>query len=209
MKFVVACIIYLLSTLSLYAQNNGSLVLVVDTSSSISDENYYLQMESYARAMLEIPSLRNMHIEVILFASDPRRLSSGTNIMAAQAFSNTERPAMDNGSTCLENALALVDLILPTLPTPVVVDISGDGEANCFDRATIPSLLDSIAAQDARINTLLIEETMSDDPVSVERRNQTVKFYESLTRNNGFSMVVEGYYDFEFSIFEKIIMETS
>ena len=190
----------------------GTLVLVVDLSVSISDENKQLQMDSYATAMDWITPLEHMNIEVIIFGKKSYHISSGSRQNAATAFRISQD--IDRSSTCLHQALEYVELMYDTLPRPVIIDISGDGEENCDSVEKTQQLLDRLAAKGAIVNTLMIPldktfmlEWMT--PESIEEKEQDLRnYYQSLIRGQGsFFMYIENFYDFEEAIIRKIVKE--
>lgn len=197
MKIFAALLFCLWASIS---QAQGTIILVVDTSSSMEIEHLDIQFDSYARALRELPYLENVNIEVVTFDERPRHVASGHRNVAAQAFEDLARtPPEFRGSTCLTQALYYVEAVVDTVPSPVVVDISGDGQANCAQRDDLHPTLDRLAARGVRVNTLLVSTVTygSGDPVAA---------YEAMTRN-GFMIHAKTYYDFEAAIFEKLTME--
>ncbi len=184
----------------------GTIVLMVDISSSINNEQMNLQIDSYALAMQTIPTLQYVDIEVVLFSSQPVHLVSGTSSDAAKAFTNYKILGPETrGTTCLNNALLYVEKILPNLKQPVVIDISGDGEANCSNDHQLNQTLDRIADTGAKINTLYIENTST---TSGDRSvGNPYLFYQQLVRNDGFTIQAAGFEDFEIALYEKLILE--
>ncbi len=205
-----------LCLVAISAQARGTIILLVDISSSITAEQMELQMNSYATAMSGIPSLRNVNIEVVEFATKPALIYSGDSDGAALAFANYKRTGpWRHGSTCLGKALTLIETMIPKLPQPVILDISGDGEANCTTHESIMQSLDNMAAQGVRVNTLYIanQSGISNDVLQVNplaaSENSNYKFFESLTRNHGFTMQADNFFDFELALFDKLILEIS
>ena len=180
---------------------NGTIVLVVDTSSSMDAAELDLQYDGYSAALSQLAYLENVNIEVVLFNDDPVHIASGNRSNAITAFDNELRLGGEfRGLTCLANALIYVEAMLPTLPTPVIVDISGDGEANCDGYVAVSESLDRLAAQGVRVNTLLV----ASDPMSKFNPREV---YQNMTRNNGFMIEANGFYDFENALFEKLTLE--
>lgn len=207
-KLVAALFISLWATVS-WAQ--GTVILLVDVSTSIDKEDFELQLDSYAQAMTEVYGMRLVNVEAILFASETRHISSGTNITAAAAFNNADRSrSPSTGATCLYEALVYVEALIPSVPKPVVLDISGDGEANCANADNVPAVIDRIAAQGVQINTLYIDTgavSVQNSINGVQDFADAYAYYQSLTRNGGFSMMAEGFQDFELALFEKLSLE--
>jgi len=205
-KYLVAMLIVLFGTVAV-AQESGTVVLLVDTSSSISSEQMRLQIDSYASVLQSVASVRNKRVVPIVFNTNPQILSNGSYMDAVGAF--LRFPIVgppERGQTCLSAALFLVEQLLPTLPRPVVLDISGDGEANCADSGTIPATLDRIANNHGvQVNTLFIDNHLP-NPASGFKG---FEYYKSLTRKHGFIIEAKSFMDFELSLFEKLTMEIS
>lgn len=193
---------------SSFAQSGGSLILLVDTSSSIDAAELDLQLNSYARAMKSVAGLTNVHIEVVVFQNSPVLISSGSNVDAHDAFVKHPRlESEDRGATCLATALDFVESIIKRVPKPVVLDISGDGEANCERRDEIPVILDRIASYGTQVNTLFINPGYA---IGTGKESADLHaFYNSLRRNGGFTVVADGFADFELALFEKLVIELS
>lgn len=203
-KILIALVLWMHTSIA-YAM--GTIILLVDVSSSINNEQMALQINSYAKSMLSIPTLRYVQVEVVTFATDPVHISSGNYEEAAAAFASyTIFPYEERGTTCLANALDYIESILPTLPPPVILDISGDGQANCGEEERIPLILNRMAVSGLRVNTLYIN-----NPENILGPDQSDPraFYQSLTRNNGFSIEARGFQDFELALWEKLILELS
>lgn len=190
----------------------GTLVLVVDLSISISEEHKQLQMDSYAKAMDWITPLEHINIETILFGKKHYHISSGSRQNAAEAFRTEHR--IDRSSTCLHQALTYVELMYDTLPQPVIIDISGDGEENCDSGSDTQKLLDRLEAKGAVVNTLMLPIDTTDmkkymGPDSIRKKEIELRnYYQSLIRGSGaFFMYIENFYDFEEAIIRKIVKE--
>lgn len=210
-SFVLATLLLLGSASESYAK--GSLVLLVDLSRSISDEHTELQLESYATAMEWITPLDQFNVEVVIFGKNHQHVSSGTRYDAAKAFRKDLN--LDRSSTCLYDALSYVRDIFYTLPQPVIIDISGDGEENCntnFQQTY--DLLDSLQLMGAKVNTLMIPinrdvwNFLTDEQAVMMKEAELRMYYESLIRGEGsFFMYIENFYDFEEAIIKKIVRE--
>lgn len=210
MKLALAALLLLLSTVTTSAK--GTLVLVVDLSASISEENVELQMESYATAMEWITPLEQFNVEAIIFGKKTYHISSGTRQDAARAFRNNQ--GVDRSATCLHKALMYVESMFDRLPQPVIIDISGDGQENCDYSGYTHELLDRLESKGAIVNTLMIpsnkEEIMRYMNESAFNKKQVKlkNYYQSLIRGKGsFSMYIENFYDFEEAIIRKIVKE--
>ena len=209
--FVIAILLLLGSASESYAK--GSLVLLVDLSRSISDENTKLQLESYATAMEWITPLDQFNVEVVIFGKNHQHISSGTRYDAAKAFRKDLN--LDRSSTCLYDALSYVRDVFYTLPQPVIIDISGDGEENCntnFQQTY--DLLDSLQLMGAKVNTLMIPinrdvwHFLPDEQAVMMKEAELRMYYQNLIRGEGsFFMYIENFYDFEEAIIKKIVRE--
>lgn len=207
MKRFLAAIFLLFSTTISYA-SQGSIVFLIDVSSSIHPPQFTLQTEGYRMAFNEIQSLRGTHVVVIFFGSDAKLVSSGSlaDALIAMEHENASRERANvRSSTCLSLGLEEVLKILPSIPQPVVLDISGDGEANCYGKYYVEQKLDEIAKYGVRVNTLFIRNTNT--TASPTYLNSGEVFYRDMVRNGGFSIVADGFDDFVYAIFEKIVME--
>jgi hypothetical protein len=202
----------LFSTVSV-AKADGTLVLLVDLSASISEENVKLQLESYATAMEWITPLDQFNVEVVIFGKKYDHISSGTRYDAARAFRREIN--LDRSSTCLYDTLSYIRDIYYTLPQPVIIDISGDGEENCNTNfQETYDLLDSLQMMGAKINTLMIPlnrkvwHFLPNEQAFAMKESELRGYYETLIRGEGsFFMYIENFYDFEEAIIRKIVRE--
>lgn len=187
--------------------NNGTLILVVDNSNSIKPPELTLQLDTYAKLTEEIPTLQMVNIEVIIFDENYYHISSGSNLDASKAFASFPiRPETERGSTCLTKTLMYIDSIVLTLPQPVTIDISGDGEANCPHKFKIGEVLTSLKNKNVRINTLFIKPTSS---LGMENPDTMIDFYKSLVINGGFFTKADTFYEFEDALYRKLVVEVS
>ena len=201
MRYILTALFLVWATIS---QAQGTIVLLVDTSSSMTTGQLDIQFDSYAKALRELPYLDNVNIEVVLFGDRPFLIASGNRFSAATAFDNINRNSYSyRGSTCLTKALWFVEMMLDKLPPPVVIDISGDGEANCHDVKELHPTLDRIASRGVRVNTLLVTNQAYN---GILEDTSPVTEYQNMTRD-GFMIHAKSYYDFELAIFEKLTVE--
>lgn len=210
MKTIILSLCLWLAAIAAHAE--GTIILLVDISSSITVDQMHLQMDSYATAMRQLASLRHVNIEVVTFDEGPRWIHSGDNLAAATAFETFEVvPPEYRGSTCLGDALILIETMISSLPQPVVLDISGDGEANCSRREQIPLILDRMAAEGVRVNTLFVDNItgMPDEDTEIPPRETHYQFYQRLVRNGGFTIHAQDFFDFELALFEKLVLEVA
>jgi hypothetical protein len=206
MKSFLTAVFFAMWSTFAYAQ--GTVILLVDVSSSINEEQMVLQIDSYSNALNGVAAIRSKDVVAITFSATPKIISNGDYLDAQNAFQNYNiLPAELRGHTCLSGALRLIEEIAPSLQQPVVLDISGDGEANCEGSPDIQNILDGLLDNHGfQINTLFIR---NDILSGSEREILSQVFYQSMVRGGGFSMVVESFFDFEVSLFEKLQFELS
>jgi Mg-chelatase subunit ChlD len=205
---VLSLFLMMMSAMTSHAQ--GTIVLVVDTSSSMNQQQMELQIKGYATVLGSVASVRTRDVVAITFDASPVLISNGTYLEAQTAFSQyTILPAEHRGHTCLSAALMMVEQMVPTLKQPIVVDISGDGRANCAEKEMIPGILNRLENQyNVQVNTLYINNEHHEHingPDQMKGRT----FFKSLIRNGGFMMATESFMDFELSLFEKLTLEIS
>lgn len=204
MKIILLVFFCLLAPSVVHAQ--GTLVLLIDGSASLSLEDLDSQLDSYSNVLRSVPHLENIQIEAILFEDNSFHLASGNAFEVAAMMDAHERtPVRERGLTCLNLALEYVLTLIPELPQPVVLDISGDGESNCSEISRIHELLDLIEDTGTIVNTLYynnIEAVVPD-------RIGAITFYQELTRNFGFSMTVSTIDNFETALRNKIVLEVA
>lgn len=196
-----------------YAQSKGSIVLLVDVSTSIGYDDFKLQSDAYARALADVPGLETINIEVITFASRAEHQYSGNNFGAAAHFGQMTTRNVSRGQTCMSAGLALIEAMLPSLPQPVIVDISGDGESTCSNSESqnievdkIHGSLDRLEAVGVRVNTLFVSS--KEDTEYFQRLNvRGANFYSSLVRGGGFSITAKSFNDFYLALYEKLLGE--
>ena len=211
-KYII--VVLLASFFSIYSSSiataRGTVILLVDTSSSITDDQSVLQLGSYAKAMTRIAALNYVDIKIVTFGSSPKLIYEGDNNGAAEAFINAmaAKVITPRGSTCLGAALELIHNLVNDIDGKIVLDISGDGEANCKNRRNISYELDKLSDKGVQINTLYIKS----NGIMAHPGNTTETpedFFKSMVRNSGFSISVHNYDDFELSLFEKLAIEVS
>lgn len=207
MKLFIATILLILSTT--FASAKGTIVLLVDISSSISIEDMKLQLESYANSMRSVGALRSKDIVVMTFSEWPKLLTIGDYNDAYEVFMDyAVVEPVHRGSTCLGRALQEVENIMPTLEQPIVLDISGDGESNCENSHQVHPILDRLEQKyDLQVNTLYVRSDKINSNSDLDK--QFFAFYKTLVRGGGFTMKAETFMDFELSLFDKLTIELS
>lgn len=124
-----------------------ALVLAVDVSGSISDNSWRLQRDGIADAIgsprfaqsVTGGALGRIAIAVMQWGSDARLVLGWRTLMGggdalALAAEIRGLSRVESGSTCMEKALAAAVVALApwdALATRRVIDVSGDGHANC------------------------------------------------------------------------------
>ncbi|HLJ65558.1 MAG TPA: DUF1194 domain-containing protein [Stellaceae bacterium] len=158
-----------------YAERDLALVLAVDVSESVDDQEYELQHEGIARAFENENVIQAIHagshggIEVLVLEWSDRDKQVVTvdwtlvqNASSARAFAAKVRASTrsSSGLTAIGDALLAAKASFLRLPEPAarqVIDISGDGMANIGpDPATVRDVL---VAQGVTINGLAILKT--------------------------------------------------
>ena len=82
--------------------------------------------------------------------------------------------------------------MLPLLPKPIVLDISGDGEANCAGLDAISDILDNMVTNHGvQVNTLFIDNNLPNSVTELKG----FEYYKSLLRNSGFIMEAKSFMD--------------
>lgn len=186
----------------------GTLILLVDVSISITPEDTELQMQAYSNAMMNVYGLEYVDIEVIAFGARAKSMHFGDNRRAAAAFKSFDRGFVDNTATCIEEALYILKERLPIYEEPIVIDISGDGETNCKAKDVVHKLLDDIAGNDIRVNSLFVKGNMSGKIYpNFNSEEGFLNFYESLQRNGGFTLIAESFGHFQESLERKLAIE--
>jgi len=150
-----------------------AVILAIDTSGSVDETRYRLQLEGVAEALQDPITLSaisaaggaGIYLAIVTWADaadvaiDWRRISSleDASAMAAEV---RKLPRTPGEFTCIGGMFRTVsDRLVRTLPTPVerlVVDVSGDGVDNCDEIAEIRHERDALLARGATINGLPI-----------------------------------------------------
>lgn len=193
-----------------FSQTQNTLILVIDVSTSINDEEMNLQMEGYRSVLEYFPYLENQYMEVILFSTSSSVVAEGSLLEAQEFFENWSIPTSVtsatpyhlSGLTCVESALQLISSRYHLYPGIVTIDISSDGIPNCSLDASTISLVSSLTELGAVINVLVINSGNLED--YLEARD----FYTAYVSNN---LVFEtaSFLDLEYSLYQKISIETS
>lgn len=204
MKILFAILFFVLSSLPVTA--NGTLILLIDISASLGEEDMDYQLKSYADVLRNGEFLDGVNIEILLFSTEVTHLSSGDRRVGAAFLDSYPRShPKDRGMTCMLDALRYTLMMIPELPQPVVLDIGGDGESNCGTLNQLHSTLDSVAETGTIVNTLYYQNEEAHIPDQLG----PIEFYKSLTRNFGFSMMVTSISEFSAALKQKIVLEVA
>lgn len=192
-------------------RSQGTIILLVDMSYSINDEEAQFQMDSYANVLGSMSGFRNHDFEIIVYGETANYVvKHGTYNDAINYFSGWERKL--NGSTCLHNPLNIVIANFDKYSKPVIIDITGDGEHNCNELGPIQngvstekihSMLDYLEYNGAQINTLYIGNKYNKDKTEQENFEK----FSLMSRGGGFSLKTKDYMEFEFALYEKLALE--
>lgn len=189
-----------------------ALLLAVDVSGSISGDEYIMQMQGLADAMLD-PAV----MEALVLGQDKVALLHWSGLhnqrlslpwqslqtphdveMLAAAIRKVKRP-QDHTDTAIGAALYAA---LSLFPVPgckrAVIDISGDGTENAG--ASLPAARAAVAAQGITINGIAIE-----DANRLPRMSEY--FRKSVITPDGFVITARGIYDYPRAIKAKLLRE--
>lgn len=201
-------------------QVDTALIVSVDTSSSVDNNRYRLQMEGIASALEDkgvIDAILGGPNGAILFSmvtwADHARLSvpwtviSNTSQAAALAKAIRTLPQQVGEFTCLGRMMRYTaDKVigrLPFKPTKLVIDVSGDGPDNCNSGDLLSNTRAELVNSGATINGL---------PILDGRDAATI---EDWYRENviggpgGFIVAAKGYDDFARAFRQKFVVEVS
>lgn len=199
--FFSIIILFLFFGFKTHAQ--GTLILLVDMSSSVDNSEMQYQMESYVSVLSTLYGLDQYRYEVFFYAGKYSHVvQNGDLDTAINAFREWRRPS--GGATCIDGPITHILNILPELPPPVVIDITGDGVHNCespmgsMPYTELEIYLDRLQSYGVVINTLYIGNS-DDEPF------EYLPF--STMMRNGFSLTVTDYMRFELALFDKLARE--
>lgn len=194
-------------------KTNGTIVLLIDMSYSIDDDEAEFQMKSYYDVLNQLQVLRNYTFEVITYGEESYyQVQNGSWEETIQFFDSWERNE-NGGGTCLNNPLQTVISNYDNFQKPVVIDITGDGPHNCtavnmgVDLDTVHLMLDNLENKGAQINTLFIGNDDDDEDTTSKTPEEHYEDFSSMRRGGGFSLKSNNYIEFEYALFEKLVME--
>jgi hypothetical protein len=197
-----------------------ALVVAVDTSNSVDDYRYHLQVEGIAKA-LEDPGVINaitsgpqggIFFSLVEWADRPQldipwvRISSAND---AKRVAGLVRglPRNPGNFTCMATMMrSVADKVVTQVPakaTRVVVDVSGDGKDDCNSEVPVEALRDEIVGYGITINGLPILE--GDEATTLE-----AWYREHVMGGVGaFVLPANGFADFGRAIRQKFVVEIS
>lgn len=160
LAMLVAIIAILFAIWSARAQEFESwLVLVVDASGSINNEEYAVQRDGYVEVLLDpliAQALDRTAIAIVEFASSAKVMVEWTDVRdAGAAYRETERGS-PGGSTCVACGLGAALQLLDGKSGKRVIDISGDGVENVKQLEVVTALRDQATKDSIEINTLAL-----------------------------------------------------
>jgi Protein of unknown function (DUF1194) len=134
------------------------LVLVVDVSSSVSDEEYLIQKEGYV-SVLQDPmigtALDRTAVAIVEFSSDSSPVVDWNKVAIAGAVYSA-MPRSSHGLTCVSCGLHMAMNLLEGKSGRRVIDISADGCENTGNIGSVLAMRDATIASGIEINTLSI-----------------------------------------------------
>jgi hypothetical protein len=193
-----------------------NLVLAIDSSSSVTMDEYYLQLEGYARAFGNpdlweaISSLPNGRIAVALFEwsgpdqhvvnFDWRVLDSAEAVKTFAAELALAPRLVIGGETAIGDALLFALALLEEAPGPAarrVIDVSGDGPSN--RGASLRAARELVLARGVTINGLAV--------VDVEPELEAYYARQIIGGPASFVLAARDYEDFRDVILRKLLRE--
>lgn len=199
---------------------DAALILSVDTSSSVDEKRYHLQMEGIAAALEDDNVIKtilggangSILISMVTWA-DKAKLSvpwtTISNADQAKALAMTIRklPQQEGEFTCLARMLRYVaDKVVARLPAraeKIVVDVSGDGPDNCNTGQLLETSRADLFGSGVVVNGLPILE--GKDAASIE------DYYKDhvIGGPGAFLVAAKGFEDFARAFRQKFVVEVS
>jgi hypothetical protein len=197
-----------------------ALVVAVDTSNSVDDRRYHLQVEGIAKA-LEDPGVINaitsgpqggIFFSLVEWADRPQldipwvRISSANDAKRVAGLVRA-LPRNPGNFTCMATMLrSVADKVVTQIPakaTRVVIDVSGDGKDDCNTEVPIETIRDEIVGYGVTINGLPILE--GDEATTLEA------WYRDHVMGGvrAFVLPANGFADFGRAIRQKFVVEIS
>lgn len=203
-----------------------TLVLVNDVSQSMNSASLDTQFQAYATLLAGPLrwSLEGQRVVVVIFGDDAATVSNGSLDEAIAAFTAlgsyetrndlinevfpTSSPSDDSyggpnrgaagarSKTCVGGVLNHVREMVPELPAPVIVDISGDGVDNCGSTTLPKQMAQALLDQDVIINSLPMGS------------NEVAAWYQANV-TTGFQITAWSVAEFEQALYEKLMAEVA
>lgn len=226
-SYVVVCLVLFLIFGFVSTSNaQHTLILAIDVSGSVDDEEMQIQMDGYANSLQFFPYLEDHYIEVLLFSDYTVQAVDGSLSEVRAWFENWDQETVNdarkdttvqstsregqefysqvqNGSTCVHTVFEHIYDNWNKYPGVVTVDISGDGNENCVPSQRVRELTQALAENGAIINSLVIREESRDMTF-----DQTLHFYQTYV-TTGQTFVAQTWMDVEETLYNKISLEIS
>lgn len=205
--------ILFVSFVSMAKAQSNTLILAIDVSSSVNEEEMLLQMEGYAEALEYFPYLEDQYIEVILFSDYAVSVVQGSWHDAKAYFDDWYIPdevyrggmISAHRITCVSRVFEYIYENWSNYPGIVTIDISGDGEENCVESERVQRYAIALSENGAIINALVIDADNAPEVLNFER---TYEFYDNYVIN-GFIEIAVGFEDIGDALYRKIGLEMS
>lgn len=175
------------------------LVLLIDRSRSIDEDELRLQRSAYARLLNNpavISALGEAKVAIVEFDSTAEIMVDWAPPREAAELYALQDPKGLRRQTAIGNALATAADLLEGKSGRLVVDVSGDGREN-VDPARLQTMRAALSARAIEINGLAILNEQTED---LDR-------YYSQKVVNGFVLAAEGRSDFDVALQRKLFYE--
>lgn len=175
------------------------LVLLIDRSRSIDEDELRLQRSAYARLLNNpdvISALGAAKVAIVEFDSTAEIMVDWAAPREAAELYALQEPTGLRRQTAIGNALATAADLLEGKSGRLVVDVSGDGREN-VDPLRLHAMRAALSARAVEINGLAI---LNDQTENLDR-------YYSQKVVNGFVLAAEGGGDFEIALQRKLFYE--
>lgn len=187
------------SAIEVRADGPDYLVLLIDRSRSIDEDELRLQRGAYARLLNNpdvISALGDAQIAIVEFDSKAEIMVNWAPPREAAELYALQEPKGLRRQTAIGNALATAADLLEGKEGRLVVDVSGDGREN-VDPLRLRTMRAAMSAQAIEINGLAIQNGKSSN---IDR-------YYSQNVVNGFVLTAEYGGDFEIALQRKLFYE--
>lgn len=175
------------------------LVLLIDRSRSIDEDELRLQRSAYARLLNSpdvISALGAAQVAIVEFDSTAELMVDWTDPRSAAELYALQDPKGLRRQTAIGNALATAFDLLRGKSGRLVVDVSGDGKEN-VDPLRLQAMRAALGRKAVEINGLAI----------LDERVEDLDRYYSQKVVNGFVLAAEGRGDFEDALQRKLFYE--